>query len=205
MAIFDGTNTNTKRRRHIAEQLREKVKFKYQLVWIESICSNEEIINENIQRVKVNGQDYRDRTMEEAVADFRRRIAYYEKVYQTLTTEEGFSYIKTINVGEGIEVNRINGYLAEKIMTYTINLTISPKRNIYLSRHGESEYNIEDRVGGNSKLSEKGEKYAKALPIVLDELIKNPEEREMLTILTSTLKRTILTARHIRINSKAPI
>jgi hypothetical protein len=87
VAIFDGTNTNKKRRRHIADQLKEKVKFKYQLVWIESICSNEEIINENIQRVKVNGQDYRDRTMEEAIADFRRRIAYYEKVYQTLTTE----------------------------------------------------------------------------------------------------------------------
>lgn len=58
-------------------------------------------------------------------------------------------------------------------MTYTINLTISPKRNIYLSRHGESEYNIEDRLGGNSNLSDKGRKYAKALPIVLNELISN--------------------------------
>ena len=58
-------------------------------------------------------------------------------------------------------------------MTYTINLTISPKRNIYLSRHGESEYNVQDRVGGNSKLSEKGEKYAQSLPIVLDKLIDN--------------------------------
>jgi len=58
-------------------------------------------------------------------------------------------------------------------MTYTINLTISPKRNIYLSRHGESEYNTQDRVGGNSKLSEKGEMYSKALPKALDELIKD--------------------------------
>jgi hypothetical protein len=64
------------------------------------------------------------------------RIHNYEKVYQTIDKDEGYSYIKTINVGEGIEVFKINGYLAEKIMTYTINLTISPKRNIYLSRHG---------------------------------------------------------------------
>lgn len=85
-------------------------------------------------------------------------------------------------------------------MTYTINLTISPKRNIYLSRHGESEYNIEDRLGGNSNLSEKGLKYSRALPIVLNELISNEEERKNLTILTSTLKRTIDTAKYIKIN-----
>jgi 6-phosphofructo-2-kinase/fructose-2,6-biphosphatase 2 len=90
-------------------------------------------------------------------------------------------------------------------MTYTINLTISPKRNIYLSRHGESEYNREDRLGGNSELSEKGQKYAKALPIVLNQLIKNEEERENLTILTSTLQRTINTGKFIKINEKEPI
>ena len=126
-------------------------------------------------------------------------------MYETLTADEGFPFIKTINVGEGIEINKINGYLAEKIMTYTINLTISPKRMIYLSRHGESEYNIEDRIGGNSKLSEKGERYANTLPIALEQLIKDEEERENLTILTSTLKRTIQTARFIKINNKSPI
>jgi hypothetical protein len=205
VAVFDGTNTNKKRRRHISDELQKKVTCRYQLIWIESICNKEEIVSENIHKVKVNGQDYKKLSMEAAMVDFSQRINYYQKVYETLTAEEGYSYIKTINVGEGIEINKINGYLAEKIMTYTINLTISPNRNIYLSRHGESEYNIEDRVGGNSKLSQKGEKYAKALPIVLDELIKGEEERENLTILTSTLNRTIQTGRHIKINSKAPI
>ena len=32
-------------------------------------------------------------------------------------------------------------------------------QNIYLSRHGESEYNVEDRIGGNSELSSKGKEY----------------------------------------------
>lgn len=138
VAIFDGTNTNKKRRKHIADELESKVKCKYQLIWIESICNKEEIIQENIYKVKVNGQDYKSKTMEEAQIDFKERIKFYEKVYESLTADEGFPFIKTINVGEGIEINKINGYLAEKIMTYTINLTISPKRKIYLSRHGES-------------------------------------------------------------------
>lgn len=54
-------------------------------------------------------------------------------------------------------------------------------------------------------MSEKGQKYAKALPIVLNQLIKNEEERENLTILTSTLQRTINTGKFIKINEKEPI
>jgi hypothetical protein len=173
VAIFDGTNTTKGRRHHIARELEEKMKCKYQLIWIESICNKESIITENIQRVKLNGLDYQQKTGGDAENDFRDRIKFYEKVYEPIDREEGFSYIKTFNVGEGIEIFRINGYLAEKIMTYTINLTISPKRNIYLSRHGESEYNIEDRLGGNSSLSSQGMKYAKALPNVLNELIQD--------------------------------
>lgn len=48
-------------------------------------------------------------------------------------------------------------------------------------------------------------KYAKILPKVLDELIKSPEERQNLTILTSTLKRTIQTAQFVNINKKPKI
>lgn len=112
MAIFDGTNTNKRRRRHISDELQKKVNCKYQLIWIESICTKEEIIKENIYKVKVNGQDYKQVSMETAMKDFTERIKFYEKVYETLTAEEGYSYIKTINVGEGIEINKINGYLA---------------------------------------------------------------------------------------------
>lgn len=36
-------------------------------------------------------------------------------------------------------------------------------RVIYISRHGESMYNLENRIGGNPSLSPQGMKYAKAL------------------------------------------
>lgn len=61
--------------------------------------------------------------------------------------------MKIINVGSGIETHNILGYLPEKIRSYVINLTLSPNRIIYLSRHGKSLYNIEDRIGGNPDLS----------------------------------------------------
>lgn len=34
---------------------------------------------------------------------------------------------------------------------------------LYLTRHGESEYNVTDKIGGNSPLTNKGQLYAKAL------------------------------------------
>ena len=34
---------------------------------------------------------------------------------------------------------------------------------IYLTRHGESENNLFGKIGGNAELSERGEKYARAL------------------------------------------
>jgi len=36
-------------------------------------------------------------------------------------------------------------------------------RTIFLSRHGESEYNVDSRIGGNPPLTAKGQRYAKAM------------------------------------------
>ena len=36
-------------------------------------------------------------------------------------------------------------------------------KSIFFSRHGESEYNVENKVGGDSPLSERGECYAQSL------------------------------------------
>lgn len=44
-------------------------------------------------------------------------------------------------------------------------------RKIWLTRHGESEYNTRDLLGGNSNLSPKGQAYAKQLPdIIVDRI-----------------------------------
>ena len=63
-----------------------------------------------------------------------------------------------------------------------------------MSRHGESEYNLTGKIGGDADLSLRGEAYAKALP----ELVRRSAGHgRRLTIWTSTLKRTIQTARFL--------
>ena len=50
---------------------------------------------------------------------------------------------------------------------YGKNFDIPEGRTIYLSRHGESEYNLEDRIGGDSNLTPRGEQYAKSLGLFM--------------------------------------
>ena len=58
--------------------------------------------------------------------------------------------------------------------------------HIYITRHGESEYNVEDRIGGNPPLTRKGEDYAESLKTYFDTLTVN-------TVYCSTKLRTMQT------------
>jgi broad specificity phosphatase PhoE len=62
-------------------------------------------------------------------------------------------------------------------------------------QHGESEYNLEGKIGGDSNISERGELYARALPGLVRK--SGIPKDQPLTIWTSTLKRTIQTVRHL--------
>ncbi len=44
-------------------------------------------------------------------------------------------------------------------------LKVKPEegRTLYFTRHGESEYNLQERIGGDPGLTRRGERYAKAL------------------------------------------
>ena len=51
-------------------------------------------------------------------------------------------------------------YFYEQIRDFLVTDTV---KNLYLIRHGETYFNLEDRIGGNSDLTENGWKQAEAL------------------------------------------
>lgn len=65
------------------------------------------------------------------------------------------SFIKVINVGQRFLVNRVQDYIQSKIVYYLMNIHVQP-RTIYLCRHGESEFNLSGKIGGDSGLSVRG-------------------------------------------------
>ena len=202
VGIFDATNTTKKRREWIIQELAGIMESKSHIIFVESICNNEDIINENIRAVKLNMPDYKGENPEKAVEDFKKRIENYESIYQPISDEE-LSWVRLVDAGRQVTMNNIKGFLAGRVVQFLINLHFHP-RPIYLSRHGQSEYNKLQKVGGDSGLSPAGEEYALALSKYVDEHILVDKidgidgDPMHARLFTSSLRRTKLTARHIK-------
>ncbi|NWX43292.1 F262 bisphosphatase, partial [Steatornis caripensis] len=143
------------------------------------------------QEVKVSSPDYPERNRENVMDDFLKRIECYKVTYQPLDPDaydKDLSFIKVINVGQRFLVNRVQDYIQSKIVYYLMNIHVQP-RTIYLCRHGESEYNLVGKIGGDSGLSPRGKQFAQALKKFIEE-----QEIVDLKVWTSQLKRTIQTA-----------
>lgn len=70
----------------------------------------------------------------------------------------------------------------------------------YFTRHGESEYNILGRIGGDAELSPRGMKYAERLARALGGPGSPPDSAKPKLIWTSELQRTVHTAKNIPAN-----
>uniref|UniRef100_A0A8C9FJR8 6-phosphofructo-2-kinase/fructose-2,6-biphosphatase 1 n=1 Tax=Pavo cristatus TaxID=9049 RepID=A0A8C9FJR8_PAVCR len=187
VAVFDATNTTRERRALILQFAKENG---YKVLFVESICDDPAIIEENIKQVKLSSPDYKGCTPEEAVADFLQRIECYKTTYEPLDEQldSGLSYIKIFDVGMRYLANRVQGHVQSRTVYYLMNTHVTP-RAIYLSRHGESQLNLKGRIGGDAGLSPRGRQYAQALA----EFIRSQSIRE-LKVWTSHMKRTIETA-----------
>ncbi|KAH7927690.1 bifunctional 6-phosphofructo-2-kinase/fructose-2,6-bisphosphate 2-phosphatase [Leucogyrophana mollusca] len=190
VGIHDATNSTRSRRAKIEARV-AKEKGIY-VIFLESVCNDPAVIAANVAlKVSSGDPDYQGQPREQAERDFIRRIKEYEAVYETIT-EPHLCYLRITNVGNEVTVSRINGYLQSRIAFYLMNLHLKP-RSIFFSRHGESQFNVDGRIGGDSPLSARGLQYAKALP----DLVRKNIGDAPLTIWTSTLQRTIQTAQEL--------
>ncbi|XP_064327835.1 6-phosphofructo-2-kinase/fructose-2,6-bisphosphatase 2 isoform X1 [Phalacrocorax carbo] len=188
IAVFDATNTTRERRDLILNFAKENA---FKVFFVESVCDDPEVIAANILEVKVSSPDYPERNRENVMDDFLKRIECYKVTYQPLDPnayDKDLSFIKVINVGQRFLVNRVQDYIQSKIVYYLMNIHVQP-RTIYLCRHGESEYNLVGKIGGDSGLSPRGKQFAQALKKFIEE-----QEIVDLKVWTSQLKRTIQTA-----------
>jgi hypothetical protein len=200
IGIFDGTNSTRERRNFLLEELGKSNLPDHRVVFIESICNDDKIIEKNIHSMKVKSQDYVGMDLDEAYNDFKQRIEQYVKYYESLDdlNDSEKSYLQVIDTGRRVILNRIHGYIPSKMTSLIMNNNILP-RKIYFSRHGESENNTVEKLGGDTELSSLGDNYSYVLSEFVSEL---PDSTEM-CVFTSTLKRTIQTSRHIKLETKS--
>ncbi|KAJ2697573.1 Fructose-2,6-bisphosphatase, partial [Coemansia spiralis] len=203
VAIYDATNSTRLRRKMILD---ECTRHGVDVMFCESWCDDNELVAANIREVKRTSPDYAGvQDLASVMEDFRRRIDHYSEVYEpvggdgtrplakgryqlppTSPTIEEYderlvSYVRKINVGSQMVINRITSYLESRIVYFVMNIHIAP-RSVLFSRHGESMYNLDQRLGGDPSLSPNGRKYAEALPALISRLLGD----QPVTIWTST-------------------
>jgi len=196
VAIYDATNTTRKRRAWITSQVRSLLEKDSQIIFVESICDDDTMVEKNVTTVKMTMPDYEGMSEECIMSDFKQRIKHYEDVYEPLDAklDQDTSWIKIRNAGRNIQMNRIGGYLAARITKFLMNLHCV-QRPIFLSRHGRSKYNVLGKIGGDSGLCEEGTQYAKHLSTFCKTHILKAHPHTRLW--TSSLRRTKETAQYI--------
>ncbi|KAL8644260.1 MAG: hypothetical protein Q9210_007342 [Variospora velana] len=164
VGIFDATNSTLERRKNIMAKIRQRAGPELGVLFLESQCIDENLLESNM-RLKLSGPDYKNKDPVTALADFKQRVALYEKRYVPLGEYEernNMSYVQMIDVGRKVVSHQIRGFLSAQTVYYLLNFNLSP-RQIWITRHGESCDNISGKIGGDSDLSPTGLAYARAL------------------------------------------
>lgn len=150
IAVFDATNTTKERRKLISEYLANhliltgsiepstQTKVPYQLIFIESICNNQDVLDNNLLQKVLHSPDFQNMEVADALSDLKKRIAAYEEVYETVEDDEGLCYIKVIDLANKMICYRV----WDSIPLRTVQLLMSchlGTRPVYLVRSGQCE------------------------------------------------------------------
>ncbi|CDH54432.1 bifunctional 6-phosphofructo-2-kinase fructose--bisphosphate 2-phosphatase [Lichtheimia corymbifera JMRC:FSU:9682] len=195
VGIYDGNNVTVARREEISKRLLAQG---IHPLFIESLCDKPEIVFANIKSVKVSSPDYYGWEPEAAVEDYENRIKEHEAYYETIN-DVSMPFVKLINVGEHLVVNRVQGYLQSRIVYYLMNLHNRP-RLIFFARSGMSFNDRSYKV--DAELSPEGWEYAEKLKkFIIDYRShkespesKSADEERSLSVWTSTQKKSRQTA-----------
>ncbi|KAF7286827.1 hypothetical protein GWI33_003884 [Rhynchophorus ferrugineus] len=194
VAILDGPNVSRSQRQEIYDLAHTN--RGYRVMFIECVCEDPILLERNFKEILQYSADYRDMATEQALKDLTLKMAHYKAQYESPNLgslwELPCPMIKLLDGGEGgVIAHGVTGVRESKILSY-ISTAKPYQQTLYFSRHGESEFNVIGRIGGDAQLSPRGRMYAKSLAKHIHAL-----NLPSLQVWTSTLKRTQATSAHI--------
>lgn len=193
IAILDGCLVTREQRAEVFDYLH--LELGYRLLFIECSCDDQRSLERNYEEIIRNSADYAGMDAALAAEDLLLRVSHYLRIYEPLD-EKNYSRIRIDTVSMKIEAEKISGHVESTVLGYLGSIN-AKTHTLYFSRHGESEYNVIGKIGGDAALSPRGESYAQALASRM-----NAMHIPDLRILTSRLRRTIATARGIEASQR---
>lgn len=179
VAIIDATNGTVEQRADLRATLQD-----HPILFVECVNDDPVLLDASIQR-KTRLPEFANMTHGEALENFHRRLAYYESVYTPVRKERCWIRVDAVDsrIQDEAPSNDLPYYAAIRdiISSHWV-------QDLYLVRHGETEYNLEGRLGGDPTLTAKGAEQAEKLAVHF-------EGMDLPYIFTSTKLRSSETAR----------
>lgn len=178
VAILDATNASRARRALIEKTLND-----HPVLFVECVNEDQLLLNACIRR-KTTLPEYAAYSEEEALQSFLKRIDYYQTIYDPLR-EEKFRLCVDSTANRILDERPCEGspyYPAIREIVVSVWV-----HSLYLARHGQTEFNVQGRIGGDPPLTAKGRAQAEALA-------RHLRGREMEWVFTSTRLRSHETA-----------
>lgn len=167
VAIYDAVNALPEYRKELEEKF---AKLDIQILFIESLVTDDAIILKNMIEAAKLSPDYRNWSYEQAYKDYSERIKIltpYYKEMNEVDNKNSLSYIKFINFGERIELYNSNyGYLINKVVFFLMNSRIK-LGSVYFARCYKNSLDFSH----DPPLDENGLKYARNLTKSLEEYL----------------------------------
>ena len=236
VAIYDTSNATSEQRRAVKDKLERSFRGNAptsssnidsgksswcRLIWIECVCDDPATIERNFFESTIHSADFNGFSRDNAFDQFNKKMEHYKSYYCGLeedsNIDSGVSFIKISDGGKHVVAHNVMGYLEAKLVSFVMNIHSEP-RVVLLARHGQTDYNVHDRVGGDSDLTELGRDFSKSLAkfcyrlehnnweitheevATLDQLplpAKSNRSPSELVVWTSTANRAIQTVEHV--------
>lgn len=178
VAIIDATHSTEEQRTELLHYLTDRP-----ILFVECVNEDPLLLEASVRR-KPKLPEFADMPVEEALESFRKRIAYYSSSYRPLRREPCWIRVDAADcrILDESPSNDLPYYAAIRDMVTTHWVS-----NLYLARHGQTEYNLEGRLGGDPMLTTSGLRQATLLA-------KHFAGVPLSYVFTSTRKRSALTA-----------
>lgn len=178
VAILDATNASRARRILIEQTLTD-----HPVLFVECVNEDPLLLNACIRR-KTTLPEYAAYSEADALDSFMKRIGYYESIYSPLQDEKFWlcvdSTANRILDERPCEGSPYYPAIREIVVSVWVH-------SLYLARHGQTEFNVQGRIGGDPPLTALGRSQAEALA-------RHMRDRRIDWVFTSTRLRSHETA-----------
>ncbi len=183
IAIIDATHSTFEQR-----ELVRNTMHGYPVVFLECVNNDQVLLNISMRK-KTLLPEFGSLTPEQALESFRQRVEHYSSVYEPLTHEEETCWIRIDTFDNKVLDEK--AYDGLPYYSAIRDMLAAPwVANLYLARHGETEFNVENRIGGNPVLTKKGLEQS-------SRLANHFKDIDINHIFSSDLLRTRLTSQAV--------